>query len=218
MTTAAARKEEALRERRCIVTGETLDDDRLVRFAVSPDGDIVPDVAAKLPGRGIWVTAEKSAIDEAVKKNLFSRAAKADVKVDADLSSRVEKMLVARMQGDLGLAKRSGALVLGFDNVLRELGAPRPPAALVEASDGSPDGKRKLFNAAYARQLELPLVECLTSDELGLALGRQNVIHAALNPGGFAQRLIFDAGRLNGFRPRTEHKQAEKSVRNERDE
>ena len=216
MTSAAVRKEEALRERRCIVTGETLDDDRLVRFAVSPDGDIVPDVAAKLPGRGIWVTASISAIDEAVKKNLFARAAKTNVKADADLSARVEKMLVARMQGDLGLAKRAGALVLGFDNVLRELEAPRPPACLIEATDGSADGKRKLFNAAYARQLELPLVECLSSDELGLALGRQNVIHAALNPGGFAQRLIFDAGRLNGFRPRTENMQAEKSARNER--
>jgi hypothetical protein len=212
----AARQEEALRERRCIVTGENLDDDRLVRFAVSPDGEVVPDVAAKLPGRGIWVTATKAAIDEAVTKNLFARAAKANVKADADLSARVEKMLVTRMLGDIGLARRSGALTQGFENVMRALEGPNPPAVLIEACDGAADGKRKLFAAGYARGLELPVVECLTADELGLALGRQNVIHAALNPGGFAQRLVFDAGRLNGFRSSSERMQTAVSARNER--
>jgi predicted RNA-binding protein YlxR (DUF448 family) len=216
VTAAAARKEEALRERRCIVTGENLADDALMRFAVSPDGDIVPDVAAKLPGRGIWVSATRAAVDEAVKKNLFGRAAKANVKADTDLSARVEKMLLARMLGDLGLAKRSGALTTGFDNVLRTLESARPPAVLVEALDGAADGKRKLFGAAHARELELPVVECLTTAELGLALGRENVIHAALNPGGFAQRLVFDAGRLKGFRSSPEQMKQATNARNER--
>jgi hypothetical protein len=125
-------------------------------------------------------------------------------------------MLAARMLGDIGLARRSGALIQGFENVVRGLEGANPPAALIEASDGAADGKRKLFGAAYARGLELPVIECLTADELGLALGRQNVIHAALNPGGFTQRLVFDAGRLNGFRPPSEKTKTAASARNER--
>jgi hypothetical protein len=107
---------------------------------------------------------------------------------------------VARILGDLGLARRGGNLVLGFDNVLRMLDSARPPALLVEASDGSSDGKRKLYNAAHARALKPVVMECLTSAELGLALGRENVIHAAVHPGGLAERLIMDAERLNMLR------------------
>ncbi len=82
-----------------------------------PDGQIVPDIEETLPGRGIWVKAERAALEKAVAKNLFARAAKADVKADADLADRVERLLVRRMTGDLGLARKSGALVFGFDNV-----------------------------------------------------------------------------------------------------
>jgi hypothetical protein len=114
---------------------------------------------------------------------------------------RAEKSLVARMLGDLGIARRSGALVLGFDNVLRALDSARPPGVLIEAIDGSGDGKRKLYNAAHARGMKPKVLECLTSAELGLALGRENVIHAAVQPGGLAERLTFDAERLQGFRP-----------------
>jgi uncharacterized protein len=188
------------RERRCIVTGDVLPDDRLIRFVAGPEGQIVPDVAAKLPGRGLWVTASKSAVSDAVAKKSFARAAKASVVAGPDLGERVEKALVTRMMGDLGLARRSGALVLGFDNVLRALDSRRPPALLVEASDGSRDGRRKLWNAARARDLDLAVLDCLSSAELGLALGRENVIHAAVQPGGLAQRLMLDAGRLSGFR------------------
>ena len=201
--TAVAKKmdeEEAMRQRRCIVSGEVMPDSRLIRFVAAPDGEVVPDVAAKLPGRGLWVTATRAAIVQATEKKLFTRAAKANVKADAGLAERTEKALAARMLGDLGLARRSGALVLGFDNVLRALDGPRPPLLMVEASDGSGDGKRKLYNAAHARGLKPRLLECLTSAELGLALGRENVIHAAVQPGGLAERLIFDAERLRGFR------------------
>ena len=189
------------RLRRCIVTGEIMPDSRLIRFVAAPDGQVVPDVAAKLPGRGLWVTAARAAIAQAVEKKLFSRAAKANVTADVGLADRTEQALVARMLGDLGLARRSGALVLGFDNVLRALDGPKPPTVMVEASDGSGDGKRKLYNAAHARGMKPQLVEGLTSVELGLALGRENVIHAAVQPGGLTERLIFDAERLQGFRP-----------------
>ena len=106
------------------------------------------------------------------------------------------------MLGDLGLARRSGALVLGFDNVLRGLESAKPPKALIEALDGSRDGKRKLYASAHRLELNCVVIESLTSAELGLALGRENVIHAAVQPGGLADRLILDAERLCGFRAR----------------
>jgi len=205
MTAMAHKTEETddMRERRDIVSGEVLPESRLIRFVADPDGAVVPDVAAKLPGRGLWVEASKDAVNKAVEKKLFARAAKAQVTADADLAARAEKALVTRMLGDLGIARRSGALVLGFDNVLRALEGPKPPKVLIEALDGSRDGKRKLYAAAHRLELNCVVIESLTSAELGLALGRENVIHAPVQPGGFADRLIFDAERLSGFRTAT---------------
>lgn len=199
------------RERRDIVSGKIMPEHRLIRFVADPDGQVVPDIAAKLPGRGLWVEASAAALARAVDKKLFSRAAKQQVVATADLAARTEKALVQRMLGDLGLARRSGVLVLGFDNVQRALDGHVPPRALIEASDGAADGKRKLYAAAYRQHLGCAAIECLTSAELGLALGRENVIHAAIQPGGLADRLIFDAERLSGFRshtPRTESPRA----------
>ena len=188
------------RERRCIVSDEVLSEDKLIRFAVSPDGAITPDIAAILPGRGIWVGATRAALAVAAKKNLFAKAAKAQVAVAPDLADRVEALLVARMLADLGMARRSGQIHLGFEAVQQAIKADTPPALLVQASDGAPDGKRKLFGAAHARGLHIPTIECLTSAEISLAVGRQNVIHAALKSGRLRERLSLDAGRLRGFR------------------
>jgi predicted RNA-binding protein YlxR (DUF448 family)/ribosomal protein L30E len=196
-----------MRERRDIVSGEVLPESRLLRFVADPDGNVVPDAGAKLPGRGLWVEASRDAVNKAVEKKLFSRAAKAQVTAGADLAARAEKALVSRMLGDLGIARRSGALVLGFDNVLRALMGPKPPKVLIEAFDGAADGKRKLYAAAHRLELKCVVIESLTSAELGLALGRENVIHAAVQPGGLAERLTFDAERLSGFRQRTESPQ-----------
>lgn len=197
---AIREEREAMRERKCIVTGEVRDDAQLVRFVVSPDGQIVPDVAAKLPGRGIWVSADRAVLERAIAKNLFSKAAKANVKVSPALADLVEQQIVQRMLNDLGLSKRSGALILGFDNVTRALEANGPSPVLIEASDGSRDGKRKLYAVAHARGAKPAVVDCLSSAEMSLALGRENVIHAALKAGALAERLIFEAGRLSGFR------------------
>jgi hypothetical protein len=214
MTALAHKMEETehgARARRDIVSGEILPEHRLLRFVAGPDGVVVPDVAAKLPGRGLWVEASRQAVAKAVEKKLFARAAKApasgreqNIKVTAtaDLGERAEKALVTRMLGDLGIARRSGALVLGFDNVLRGLEGPKPPKVLIEAFDGARDGKRKLYAAAHRMDLNCVVIEGLTSAELGLALGRENVIHAAVQPGGLAERLILDAERLSGFRAR----------------
>src|SRR5471030_1634227 len=142
-------EEDDMRERRDIVSGEVLPESRLMRFVADPDGHVVPDAAAKLPGRGLWVEASKAAIDKAVEKKLFSRAAKRPasggeptIKVTAtpDLAARAEKALLARIVGDLGIARRSGSLLLGFDNVLRGLQSAKPPKLLIEALDGSADG------------------------------------------------------------------------------
>ena len=138
----------------------------------------------------------------------------------ADLADRAEKALLTRITGDLGIARRSGTLVLGFDNVLRALDGPKaPPTLLIEASDGAKDGKRKLYNSAHARELKPMVAECLSSTELGLALGRENVIHAAVNPGPLAERLISDSARLKGFRvrPAADETAGSSPARNERD-
>lgn len=194
------RTHDDVRERRCIVAGEVLAETKLVRFVADPNGNVVPDVTADLPGRGMWVSATRAAVATAVARNLFSKSAKAPLKASADLPDRVERLLSARMQSDLGLARRAGQAVLGFDNVLRELDARTPPSVLVEASDGALDGRRKLAGSVRARDLKVEVIEVLTSAELSLALGRENVIHAALKPGRLAERLTFDAGRLGGFR------------------
>ena len=189
------------RERRCIVTGEILPDRARLRFVVDPDGRVVPDIEETLPGRGMWVKAERAAVEHAIAKNLFSRAAKHAVIAASDLPERTETQLVRRMQGDLGLARKSAALVFGFDNVARALADKVPPALLVEASDGSPEGQRKLRNILISRATRIGFVNCLTRAELALALGRENVIHAAVKPGRLAERLILEAARLEGFRP-----------------
>ncbi|HEX3810358.1 MAG TPA: RNA-binding protein [Rhizomicrobium sp.] len=199
-----ASEDDEMRERRCIVTGDVLPESQLVRFVADPDGNVVPDLAAKLPGRGLWVKAERAILERAVAKNHFSKAAKAPLRTDADLIARVERLLVERMQGDLGIARRAGALFVGFDNVVRALEAKKAPVALIEARDGAADGKRKLWGAARSRGMELPVIDGLSSAELSLALGRENVIHAALTGGRLAERLIFEAGRLRGFRPAPE--------------
>lgn len=200
LTMAIEEDSETMRERKCIVTGEVREEAQLIRFAVSPDGDVVPDIAAKLPGRGIWVSADRAILERAIAKNHFSKAAKANVKASAELPALVEKLIVQRMTGDLGMARRSGALVTGFDNVARALDSKPAPALLIEASDGAADGRRKVLGMAKSRGLDLPVLDCLSSAELSLALGRENVIHAALKAGALTDRLIFEAGRLAGFR------------------
>ena len=161
----------------------------------------MPDLAAKLPGRGIWVRADRSILERALAKNLFAKAAKTNLRVPAELAVTVEALLVKRMQDHLGLARRSGVLIFGFDNVTRALEPRRKLTVLVEARDGAEDGRRKVLAAARALNLHPQIIGCLTAEELSMALGRENVIHAALFPGPLADRLALDAERLGGFRP-----------------
>ena len=181
-------------ERRCIVTGETAPKRGLVRFVVSPDGEIAPDILEKLPGRGIWVTAERDAIETAVRKNLFARAARAQVRVPEDLADRVEAGLARRLTDLIALKRKAGEAVAGFEKVKDWL-ASGNVAVLLQATDGSERGKSKLWTPQGARYFSV-----LTARELGLAFGRQSVIHGALAAGGLAPRVVEGAAKLQGLR------------------
>ncbi len=214
----AASESESMRERRCIVTGEVLSEAELIRFVVAPDNAVVPDIAAILPGRGHWVRADRAILEKAVVTNQFSKSAKASVDVPSDLCARAERRLVERMMADLGLARRAGQLVFGFDNVARALQSRTPPVVLVEARDGAADGRRKLISLAQAKNVAVGIMDCLDSREISLALGRENVIHAALKSGRLCERLVLDAGRLKGFRATRENLAGPNPARNESSE
>ncbi len=186
--------------RRCIVSGDVLSPERMVRFVAGPDDVVVPDVAHKLPGRGCWVTAERAAIAKACEKGLFSKSFKASVKCPPDLAGQVELLLVKRCIEHLGLARRAGGAIIGHAQVEVAFRARDGRiAALVEASDSGPADREKLMK--YARiQGEIPVIGCLGSAEIGLAFGRESVVHAALTSGALAARFLVEAGRLGGFR------------------
>lgn len=197
----AAHEAAAGRERRCIVTGEVLPEGKLIRFVAGPDGQVVPDLAARLPGRGIWVSSRKNILELAIARNQFSRAAKSKLTISGDLAQRVELQLVGRILDFLGLARRSAALLLGFVAIVESLKSKSPPDLLVEAVDGGRDGREKLLAAAHASGIHPAVIDCLYCSELSLALGRENVVHAAVRRGRFSERLRVEAGRLEGFRP-----------------
>jgi predicted RNA-binding protein YlxR (DUF448 family) len=191
---------EATREKRDIVSGEVMDETRLIRFVPGPDGTVTPDLARKLPGRGLWVAADRQAVETAGRKNLFARAAKAKVSAPADLADQVERLLKARLLAALGLARRAGELTSGFEKVSAALTAGRT-AWLVEAADGAQDGRRKLL-ALCRRQSQPPrLMAVFTGEELSLALGLENVIHTAFLAGRASERWTMDVLRFAGFRP-----------------
>ena len=186
--------EKDIPERRCIVEGEVKPVTSLIRFAISPQGDIVPDLDATLPGRGLWVSARRDAVDEAVKKKRFSRAAKAQVRADADLANMVEARLRVKCLDLLGLARRAGGLITGFEKVKAML-ATGDAVVLLAAADGAADGREKLSRLAPG----LTIVTLFDVADLSLALGRENVVHAALSSGGLAERFLKETSRLAGF-------------------
>jgi predicted RNA-binding protein YlxR (DUF448 family) len=194
MTRGGLEDERNKPERRCIVTGETGGKAGLIRFVVGPEATVVPDILQKLPGRGIWVTAGRGELEKAAAKNLFSRAAKTQVTVPEGLVAEVERQLVRRVTDLIALCRKSGSAIAGFEKVKDWL-AQGEAKVLLQASDGSVRGKSKLWTPEGGR-----FFGCLNSDELGLAFGRQSVIHAALAAGGLTQRVIEDAARLDGVR------------------
>ena len=177
-----------------------MDEARLVRFVAGPDGGVVPDLARKLPGRGLWVAARREAVETAARKGLFARAAKAPLKAGPGLADQVESLLRTRLLAALGLARKAGELTFGYERVLAAIEAGRA-AWLIEASDGSLEGRRKLQAAARRATRPPRLLAEFTSSELGLALGGPNVIHTAFLAGRGAERWTTEVERLAGFRP-----------------
>lgn len=189
------------RERRCVATGETRHEDALLRVALSPDGAVLPDLAARLPGRGGWVSADRASVDKAVRKRLFNRAFERPVDAPADLADLFERLLEQRALSLLGLSRRAGRLAMGYDAVRLALkGAPKP-AWRIEASDGAADGRRKIDALARGLEADVAVAGCFTSQALGAALGRTGMVHLALAPGPEADGFSVAVGRLAGFRP-----------------
>ncbi len=187
--------EETGPERRCVVTGAVRPKAELLRFVVDPDAAVVFDPGHLLPGRGIWLSARRDVVNTAVAKRLFARAARRPVTVPTDLADRVEGLLVRRTLDIIGLARRAGQAVAGFEKVCAELRGGRA-AVLVAARDAARDGRDKVRALAGS----LPVIALFDGAELGAVFGRDAAVHVCLSPGKLARRLVDDAALLAGFR------------------
>lgn len=191
--------------RQCALTREVKPVDDLIRFAVSPDGEVVPDTDARAEGRGVWVSLGEKAVAEAVKKKAFERSLKAKVKLPEDLPGLTRRRLTERLTSALSMARKAGQLVTGAGKV-RDAIASGQVVGLITATDAAEDGRSKLLSAlrGYEKAAEtaapgapsVPHLELLDSAQLGLALGIENVIHAALVNGAAAQSALKRAERL----------------------
>lgn len=185
--------------RRCIASGERHPPSKLLRFVVGPDGTLVPDLAGKLPGRGLWLSPRRDMIDKACTRNLFARAAKSAVHVPEDLGMLVERLLGVRCLELISLAKRAGQLVAGHDKVKSWLTAGKV-GLLIQAADAAEDGRSKLRALGRAVTPGLPVLELFDAEQLGRTLGRPASVHIAVAPGGFADRIAAEAARLASVR------------------
>lgn len=187
------------RERLCIVTRAVRPVGDLIRFVVGPQGEAIADLKCKLPGRGVWVTATQKAVEEAVRRKAFARGFKRDVRTPPDLAARTDGQLQTAAIEALAIAGKAGLAAAGFAKAAAAL--ERDDAvALLHAAQAAADGVRKL-NALLRHQLHsIPVIELLTSAQLDLALGRPNVVHAALLAGSASDTFLWRARRLERFR------------------
>jgi predicted RNA-binding protein YlxR (DUF448 family) len=206
-------------ERLCVATREVRPTSELIRFVVGPDGAVVPDLKQKLPGRGVWVTATRAALEQAVKRKAFARGFKREVRVPADLAEATEGLLQRAVLDALAMAGKAGLVPNGFTKVESALGHGHV-LALIHASDAAPDGVRKLAAAqrrSQGAESAILAIEAFTSQQLDLALGRANVIHAALLAGPASETVIARYRRHEQFRAgRPEHQDTERTQDNER--
>ena len=183
------------RKRRCAASRQTMPIETMIRFVVSPDGWIVPDLRCRLPGRGIWVAAERAAIERAVQRRAFEAMARRPVQVPSALASMVDRQLADHVIGFLSLARKAGCAVCGFTAVSARLNDTRL-AALAIAADGS----ERQIDTLLRRSRVPSHIRCLTSAELGVAFGRRTVVYAGLERGGLAKRTVVEAHRLSLLR------------------
>jgi predicted RNA-binding protein YlxR (DUF448 family) len=185
--------------RLCAVSRKVKPVGELIRFVVSPQGEVVPDLKRKLPGRGLWLSASRQVVAEAVRRHQFARGFKRDVRVAATLADDTEQLLARGAVEALAMAAKAGQVISGFAKVealLRQRPRQSELAALIHASDGALDGIRKLDALAWSNEgnkretTEFPIIGALTSAELDLALSRANVIHAALLAGPASKTFL----------------------------
>lgn len=187
--------------RRCAVTRALRPKDQLIRFVLSPDGVVVPDLKEKLPGRGVWLTAAHDTVAEALKRNAFSRAFKQEAEASQALATQIETLLAEAAISALSLANKAGEVVFGNAKVEKAIAKGRV-GGLIHAREAAEDGCRKLDAKARGKKggIALPAIRAFTVDELDLASGRTNVIHAALIQGGAALKVLAAASRLERYR------------------
>ncbi len=190
-------------ERRCVATGEVHDKSEMIRFVLGPDKSLVPDIAGKLPGRGVYVTASRSALETAIKSGGFKRSLKSDVKLNADLIDMTETLLKRRVLSLLTMALKGSRVYLGFDQV-RAAAQSERLAWRIEARDGAEGGRGKIrvLTKAISHELErrpTPVIGCFNAAELGGAFGRETTVHAAVKSGPLGKSLSVAARRLSGF-------------------
>jgi predicted RNA-binding protein YlxR (DUF448 family) len=209
--------------RMCAVTREVRPIGELIRFVVSPQGEVIPDLKRKLPGRGLWVSASRQTVAEAVKRHQFSKGFKRDVRVAPGLATDTEALLVRSVIEALAMAAKAGQVVSGFGKVedaLRQRQVQASVQALVHAADGAADGIRKLDTIARQNAAvnddsnPFPVVTALTSEQLDLALGRSNVIHAALLAGPASKTFLSRSQILVRYRMADDDKTAGKAAKN----
>lgn len=204
--------------RMCAVTREVRPIGELIRFVVSPQGEVVPDLKRKLPGRGLWVSASRQTVAEAVRRNQFSKGFKREIRAKASLPADTEALLVRSATEALAMAAKAGQVVAGFSKVEGAL-AQGQAQALIHASDGAADGIRKLDAILRQKHVNIgesqgfpqdfPIVNVLTSAELDLALGRSNVIHAALLAGPASKTFLSRCQILVRYRMADDDKTAD---------
>jgi predicted RNA-binding protein YlxR (DUF448 family) len=190
-------------ERLCVATRTVRPIADMIRFVVGPDGTVVPDLRRRLPGRGVWVTANREAVAEAARRKAFARGFRRDVNVEADLAARVDALLERSALGALAIARKAGLVVAGHTRVEAAL-ASEPIVALLHAREAAADGKRKIAAAARRRFADaadrVVTVEAFTATQLDLALGWTNVIHAALLAGPAGDEFLARCRSLERFR------------------
>ena len=179
----------------CILTRQVKDEAELIRFVRGPDGEAVPDLGRKLPGRGVWVSLNREVLAEVMRKKLFSRGFAAETSVPADLPERISKQLRQQVLSLTSLAKKAGEAVTGFMKV-EEMASRGRAKLLFHAKEAAPDGCRKLDKFLQPGMEKIVLFH---SDELDLAFGRSNVVHAAVARGGLADKLLLGVRRIEMF-------------------
>lgn len=191
-------------ERRCLASGETRDPSEMVRFVLSPEAVVTPDIQGKLPGRGAWVSSDRASLEQVIAKKGFQRGFKGKAVIEGDLVALTQRLLERRVLGLITMARKASQIAMGSDQV-QSMAREVAIAFRIEASDGSQDGRGKIRTLAKAinRELELPdpiVVGCFTAEQIGQALGRESIVHAAIKPGKLAKSLKLDVARLSGFR------------------